>query len=592
MLAAISDRPHQYQQSHLRRAICFAGARGFGIDSWANVRKSVAESGMRQFQFSLLFCIASSVLRAQLPAVYPHQVVNAASFLAPGLPAGSIAQGSIFSIFGTNLGPAMGVQATSFPLGSTLAGVSITAAQGSNTVNVLPVYVQQGQINALMPSNTPTGWISLRVTYNGLKGHPSPVYVVHDSPGIFTFTGSGGGAAAIQNIANDGSLTLNSNQNAATPGETVQMYLTGLGPITAPDNQPPPANAPTTPVEVWVGGVSATVSYSGRSPCCSGLDQIDFVVPTSAPQGCWVPIEIRTSQANVSNGVSMAIAANGGACSDPENPFAAALLQGGALGDLALVRTTVHQDVAVNNPIDITSDTLSYLVRKQPGGPFVSPPFLAMPPPGSCTLYAGIGDYWSTGQVADATSFTLLDGGSQFTVANGAGSQVASATAMASALGSSFPLWSTPGTLVLSPGSYTVSGNGGADTGPVSVSLSMPGPLTWTNRDQTTMVNRSQPLTLNWTGQVNGQTIEIMGENSDLRTNSSALFYCTVPAGASSFTVPPQILAFIPATRPNLLDSTGIVFLIAGSSTGLSAKGLDTGVAWTIYQTGKTVVFE
>jgi hypothetical protein len=128
--------------------------------------------------------------------------------------------------------------------------------------------------------------------------------------------------------------------------------------------------------------------------------------------------------------------------------------------------------------------------------------------------------------------------------------------------------------------------------GAVNASIAVSNPLTWTNRDQTTKVNRAQPLTLNWSGGPAGQTIEILGENSDLRTNSSALFYCVAPAGAASFTVPPQVLAFLPASRPNPVDSTGIIFVISSVSTPLTASGSDAGLASALYKTGKTVVFQ
>ena len=39
------------------------------------------------------------------PAIFDRGLVNSASFMAAGLPGGSIAQGSTFSIFGQNLGP-------------------------------------------------------------------------------------------------------------------------------------------------------------------------------------------------------------------------------------------------------------------------------------------------------------------------------------------------------------------------------------------------------------------------------------------------------------------------------------------------------
>jgi len=159
-------------------------------------------------------------------------------------------------------------------------------------------------------------------------------------------------------------------------------------------------------------------------------------------------------------------------------------------------------------------------------------------------------------------------------------------------LGSQAPIWNLPTTLFLNPGNYTVSGSGGKDVGAIKVPLTVSSPVTWSNRDQITAVDRSMPLTLNWSGGPKGQTIEIFGENSDLRTNSSAVFYCVAPSGSTSFTVPPQVLGFIPPTRPNPLDSTGIIFLISSSSSPFSAQGLNVGLASATYKSGKTVVFQ
>ena len=530
-------------------------------------------------------------LCAQLPAIYPHGVVNSASFLAPGLPGGSIAQGSVFTVFGSALGPATGVAASSFPLGTSLSGVTISVTQGTTTVSAYPLYVSQGQINALMPSNAPLGAVSVRVVHNNAFSNPSPVNVVHDSVGMYTFTGTGLGPAALQNAASNGTLPLNTNQASAKPGQTAVVYLTGLGPISAPDNQPPPAGNLPTPVAVWVGGVPATVAYSGRSPCCAGLDQIDFVVPPAAPTGCWVPVVVWTSNANISNTTSMAIDANGAPCTDAANPFSAALIKGSSTGTVSLIRTAVHEDVSVNAPIDISSDTFSFSANQQPGGPFVFTPFAAAPPPGTCTVYPGIGDYWSTGMIPDSTAFTALDGGSQFTVAGSGGPQQVTLTGGTAALGGNLPLYGLPSQLVLTPGNFTVSGAGGANVGAMNVPITVPSPITWTNRDQTTLVNRSQPLTISWTGG-QGQTIQILGENSDLPTNSSSLFYCVAPAGATSLTVPPQVLAAIPATRANWLDSTGVIFVTSSSQATFNQQGLSAAFATAVYKTGKTVVFQ
>ena len=67
------------------------------------------------------------------PAIYIHSVVNAASYYAPGLPGGSIAEGSLFSIFGSALGPSQAATQSSFPLTYSFSGVSIQVSQGMTT---------------------------------------------------------------------------------------------------------------------------------------------------------------------------------------------------------------------------------------------------------------------------------------------------------------------------------------------------------------------------------------------------------------------------------------------------------------------------
>ena len=532
---------------------------------------------------------AATALQAK-PAIYLHQVINAASYYAPGQPGGSIAQGSLVSIFGTALGPQQGISQTSFPLTNSFSGVSITVTQGSTTVNAIPVYVSAGQINAIMPSNAPLGWSSMVVSYNGTS-NPSPVYIVHDSPGIFTFTGTGIGPAALQNAQNDGSLVLNSYQVSATPGQTEQMYLTGLGPISAADNQAPPSGTLSTPVEVWVGGVSASVTYSGRSPCCSGLDQIDFVIPANAPQGCWVPVYVRTSHSTVSNFTSLAISANGGACSDPSNSLSAAVQSGGSLGTVSLMRMAVHEDVGVNAPVDVSDDFATYSALNVPSAPYTFVPFVSAPPAGTCTVYPGTGDFLQSGTVPEASP-PALDGGKQLTISGPGGQKSVTMTGTAAPLGSYLPLYSLPNQLYLSPGTYSVGTSGGVNVPAFTTSVTVPPALSWTNRDQITAVDRTQALTLNWSGAVSGQPVEILGVGSDLPTNSSAVFFCVVPAGATSFSVPPQVLSALPGARTNPLASKDVIYLMTTSGSSFSASGLSTAVTSGGYIAGKTVTFQ
>src|SRR3979411_226480 len=132
---------------------------------------------MRYVTYAALLCLVSAVGLAQ-PLVYGRAVVNAASFMPQGLPGGGIARGSLFSIFGTRFGPGASAQATSFPLGTSLSNVSVTITQGATTVNAIPVFGSNTQVNAILPSNAPLGTATLRVLYFNGRSNPVPVRIV------------------------------------------------------------------------------------------------------------------------------------------------------------------------------------------------------------------------------------------------------------------------------------------------------------------------------------------------------------------------------------------------------------------------------
>src|SRR5438552_1171628 len=86
------------------------------------------------------------------PTINNNGVVNVASYAIPGLPNSSIAQGSIFVIFGSNMGPATLQQATAFPIPTTLGGTSVTITSGSQTFQAPIIYTLAGQVAAILPS--------------------------------------------------------------------------------------------------------------------------------------------------------------------------------------------------------------------------------------------------------------------------------------------------------------------------------------------------------------------------------------------------------------------------------------------------------
>ena len=232
---------------------------------------------MRTLLLVVVLGVAVAVVSFAQPSVSALQ--NNYSYILPGLPNYGIGQGSIFVMYGKNMGPAQITSVPGFPLSPTLGGVAIniTGSDGK-TYQALPYYVSAGQIAGILPSATPVGNATITVAYNGQTSAAAQVKVVKTAFGILTLNGAGSGSAA----AFDTHSNYLGATNAANPGEVVTLWGTGLGP--SPDSDTATTTKPTdlgssVPITVWVGGVQATVQYHGRSQY-PGLDQINVFVPS------------------------------------------------------------------------------------------------------------------------------------------------------------------------------------------------------------------------------------------------------------------------------------------------------------------------
>jgi len=551
-------------------------------------------------KYLALFLAVSGALQAQ-PFMFPRGIVNAASLLPPGLPNGAIARGSVFSIFGRNLGPAAAAQASAFPLQTTLAGVSIRVTQGTTTVEAIPVFVRGDQINAILPSNTPLGMVSVRVTMNNLTSNPLPLRVAASGFGIVAANSGGYGPGVVQNFVTSEVQPVNSLTTTARGGQIITLWGTGLGAALNADNQPPqPGNLPTR-LEVMVGGKQARVLYSGRSPCCSGTDQIVFEVPGDAPAGCWVPVQVVTDGSVTSNTVTMAIHPEGQACTEPSNPAGAALARGGKLGIFALVRSVLRQEVMVPQPGDVTSDTMTVQFREERGGQFAFNPMLSLPPQGTCTAFGTAGNLLGPEDsfAALLPSGRFLDGGTSVTVIGPGGARQPRAPrngrVLVASLGGALGTYSGfPSSLFLQPGGYQIQAGGGAEVGAARASFDVPMPFTWSNRGQLATVDRSRELELTWTGVPSTHSIIVLGASADLPVNVTGIFACAAPQGATQFRVPPYILRTLPAGRQNLTKSIGHLYLLAApvnDPARMQATGLDAGFAFGLHMQGRTVAY-
>ncbi len=101
------------------------------------------------------------------------------------------------------------------------------------------------------------------------------------------------------------------------------------------------------------------------------------------------------------------------------------------------------------------------------------------------------------------------------------------------------------GTIVA--GTYTLNGAGGKDVGKFSASVTIGAPLAITG-GVPTVVNRSQGLTLNWTGGNSTDLVEIFGSSAPSTAAGTTSFICITTAGQQSFTVPASILQQLPAS--------------------------------------------
>ncbi len=209
-------------------------------------------------------------------------VVNAASFLPGGLVPGGMA-----TLFGSGLTTAKGINlAGSIPLASDLLNSSIKF----NNKTAAPIFAVdnvngQQQINFQVPWEL-AGQNSaiLQVVNNGAVSPPVKVPVLAAQPGVFAYY-VGQNAFAVVLHAN---FQLADSGHPAAAGETVLIYCTNLGSVSPaiPDGMAGTGKELTVAQPTaTIGGVAATVAFSGLAPGFVGLYQVNAAIPTGLPSG-------------------------------------------------------------------------------------------------------------------------------------------------------------------------------------------------------------------------------------------------------------------------------------------------------------------
>jgi uncharacterized protein (TIGR03437 family) len=156
------------------------------------------------------------------------------------------------------------------------------------------LYASAQQINAIVPSTLEPGLYTLVLT-NSLGQSSINLLIQTTVPALFT---SANNAASAEDAITGRLIT---SANPGTAGEFVSLFGTGLGPTFLSNGVNYSLNTPS----VYIGGVSAKVTFAGRAPGFAGLDQINVQIPAGLPTGN--ASVVLTNGNRASNGVLLAI---------------------------------------------------------------------------------------------------------------------------------------------------------------------------------------------------------------------------------------------------------------------------------------------
>jgi uncharacterized protein (TIGR03437 family) len=227
-----------------------------------------------------------------------------------------VAPGSYIAIYGTGLAGNGNSSATpGQPLPTTLNGTQILL--GGLPLPLL--YASSGQVNAVVPQAIgPNASYPLVVINGTTESVPVPMTVTELQPGTYTVNTSGSGAGIVANLAGQ----LITSSNPAHASDYLVIYTTGLGPLIGTGGQAEPADGAAAPsnityqttstVTATIGGVPATVLFSGLTATLTALYQVNVQVPAGVTPGSAVPVVITatdpaTGAVAVSNVTTIAV---------------------------------------------------------------------------------------------------------------------------------------------------------------------------------------------------------------------------------------------------------------------------------------------
>lgn len=473
----------------------------------------------------LLAFVISAPLWAQAPAIAPRGIVNAASRMPGSLPGGKLAPGARIVIPGIRL---------STPGGQTLIQLEHADWQAS----IAPTVVSARQLEAILPNDTPPGDLLLSVTTPEGRSRAESVEVASSAPAIYTLNGEGWGPVVDHAVERNASVTIRVN---------------GL-------REPSP--------KVFVAGQRAEVRKLRPN-------ELTFVVPRNAPEGCATPLWIESSAGILSNFASLAIQNRRSQCEQPEGWPIRAARDGARVATGVLTRVQVGLELVPGRPSNFAFDGaagLFFMARASSPGLLES-----LPPAGTCAAYTGTfalspDDVFSLRRFLGSYGEGLhqgpvwLEGEGQRRISlttNGTGEYSA-------LLSGKLPVVGGPGgTPFLIPGEYFLRNDR------FRVNVTVPPSFDWTNRSSLAEIDRSTGFEVTWTSSP-GRRMIVAAFSMDGETSATGSAICTTPANADRFQVPAWALANFPASSSTGLPVRMVVLIsVPAPSSQNAVNGFD-----------------
>lgn len=473
-----------------------------------------------------MFILAAAGLLPLCPAQVPLQltgIVNAASRVPGSLTGNVIAAGSLAYLEGTGFTNTVRVQIES----------------GSARLEATVLRVEQGQLLVRLPQVAP-GPAILRVQQRSEVS--LPIRIAAFDPGIFSHNDKGWGPAKAMVIAPSGKRREISLAEPARPGDGIAILATGLGRRKAGHT-------------VLTGGVSTPIE-SIRPGEADQPDEFRYRIPSTVPDGCFVPVSVRSTTSpgspfHSSNVVVVPIDRGGKACRVPDYfPFARWF---GHRAAFVVVARTEQASKTIDEGL---ASFLDMRGVTEPGGPLVY-----IPPLGQCGAYrAAIGPETSlsasfTAVLMSQLSGKGLDAGRRLSFAIGntlraVQPRIGAPGVYVGVIGSD-PMEAGRRALPLffRQGDVRISTEGGTDVPAFTAAASAPAAFSVTNAASLRRIQRNRDFTVGWHGQDAKQIVLILVVSTSAKAGAGGLTYCVARGDAGRLTIPASITDSLPATE-------------------------------------------